>query len=379
MVYMLVTKKYHLFILLYVLPILSLPILLRFLPSVRKNETINKYFSKYVSENEEFSFFYIMLIIATIWIGCIWGTDTITNDFDRRITLTLQSITASLAPLAFYIAWKNYHRKAGVHIIMQIQTQHSFAYPAFVSEIILSNEKDRSIIVKKIEITLDNTHILLLPIPKNSVIKAYDILTIQFSPYSCYLTSSLTAEQKQWHELFKHVTSLSIQTIQGRYTHKNPIAHFNDFSEIIVNTKSINEPDRIILVGYEEKLEFKTSTNQYVKIIVPISFQDIIILETPNNDYLWIYLYKNSSKQTAIVLKANFYKDLELYIIERERFQIPNIPYAGILDNVQDTYRDNIASFEEWKQEKAEILDVDKIHLLKEKSELKTNGNFYIS
>lgn len=186
-IYIITTQNYKLIILLYIFPMYAMPLLAKVVPSARQYQKLDIYFKKVFTENEEISFFYIITLLATAWIGIIWGTGIITEsaESNNRITITIQSITSSLAPLAFYIAWKNYIRKSGIHIIAKlcINDRHLFAIPLY--KIQFFNEKDRAISITSITLIINEKISIPLKIEPISL-KAYDIMEIAIDPITFF-------------------------------------------------------------------------------------------------------------------------------------------------------------------------------------------------
>lgn len=192
-IYIVRTQNYYELWLMLIVPFCSLPLLFSFLPEVRKYKHIDNFFRDLYENNQEVAFFYLVGLFAITWLGFLWGTDIITLDYDRRITLTLQSITASLAPLAFYIAYKNYARKSGDKLKALIDMPGLSINLAVASprQITIQNLKDKSLAIKEIALIINNQYKIIL---KNDMatIKAYDTESFKIEP-ATYYTGGLLA------------------------------------------------------------------------------------------------------------------------------------------------------------------------------------------
>ena len=361
-IYIFATQNYKLIILLYVFPMYAMPLLAKVVPSARQYQKIDIYFKKVFAENEEVSFFYIITLLATAWIGIIWGTDIITEsaESNNRITITIQSITSSLAPLAFYIAWKNYIRKSGVHLLIsniQIDALHP-VYPMHLSNLTIFNEKDRAIGILQLFIIFDNKYQLQLNC-NNLSIKAYDFEKIYFDPVSDYTERTFTKYDPL--NLFNTEKKILIQTIYGWY--ESELFTVPEVS-IQVNRKVIKHPNltRIDTTPYAPLC--KTSKGESIQILLPTeNYSRIIALESESDEYLWIYFYQGVGSDYAGVYKAFFDHKTQRYIIKN--YQLWEYPYKGLLDRLEYMHsftKNRLETYIE-KLKIKEKIDLNTIHI----------------
>ncbi|MBS7821518.1 hypothetical protein J7552_09530 [Wohlfahrtiimonas chitiniclastica] len=337
--YITTTKNYYELWLMVIVPLCSLPLLFSFLPEARKYKHIDKFFRDLYEQNQEVSFFYLVGLFAITWLGFLWGTDIITLDYDRRITLSVQSFTASLAPLAFYIAYKNYARKSGFNIIVRIKEESSFVYPTYVKKITLINEKDRAYAILGMHLILNKQiiiklkHNIDLKEANESVLKSYDISTFTFPPYSLYTVHQSPAsialkEFGTYQSLLKGTKQLCIETTQGFY-YSPDFTSFND--NIVLKNKAAQPTVPIYLMGSNHYGKIVVNKKNY-KIILPAKFITIITL-IDKQENVWIVLFERQNQTEGTVLKATLDINNNVYIIDNKTYKSPDHPI--ILDDTK--------------------------------------------
>ena len=102
--------------------------------------------------------FFIFSLFFLIGISLVLFTDLFTQD-GARATFFLQSVTASLAPLAFYITFRNYQRKSGDQFKAIIDMSSTSPFCLTVpspKQITIQNLKDKPLIIKEISLIIKN-------------------------------------------------------------------------------------------------------------------------------------------------------------------------------------------------------------------------------
>lgn len=346
--YMFTSSQYNLFILIFILPILSMPLMVRFIPSTRQYKPINLYFKQFFSENEEISFFYICILIATTWFGIIWGTNLITETvgINNKITTTVQSLTACIGPLAFYITYKTYQRKSGIKFMLKISQQAASVYPTFIDRFILLNEKDRSYIILKAEIIFNNQYITKINIDQNTInINAYDPHICICLPFTEYEISQDATQKISIEEIFEMPKKILIECAQGWYQSNE----FLNFDDVIVIDQKADKTNYPLQLTGQTNLKYINTVQGLIKLILPKKFMALIILETFEKNGFWIYKYTQNINQ-AQVFKATYNADLNTYYIDAQSLIASgNAPHSGILDKIDPSYLQDSHSFENWK------------------------------
>lgn len=278
--YIFISGNFYELWLMIIIPVCSLPLLLTFLPEARKYKNLDKYYKKLFSEHQEISFFYIAFLAATVWMGFLWGTNLITLDYKYRITLTIQSFTASLAPLAFYIAWKNYDRKSGVNlqIITKTSINQNQTMEQYLQNIALYNLKDKNLSITEISLLIDNKFQLVLD-EKIHNIKAYECLEIDYDPVSAYYYLNNHKYVIAGDSLFQKDMHMLIRTFDNSYYISSHPIEINKFQYPVL--RKINN---IRKYNYEISNIYRLNAERYYiklldnyKIIQPMKIDYAII------------------------------------------------------------------------------------------------------
>lgn len=147
-------------------------------------EKTGKYLTSLSTDKKAFFIFFLFFLVG---ISLVLFTDLFTQD-GARATFFLQSVTASLAPLAFYITFRNYQRKSGDQFKAIIDMSSTSPFCLTVpspKQITIQNLKDKPLIIKEISLIINDMYDMILT-NKVTSIKAYDTETIDIKSVTFY-------------------------------------------------------------------------------------------------------------------------------------------------------------------------------------------------
>lgn len=273
----------------------------------------------WIRDHDDLFFAITMIIIFSLWMYILWQT-TLLGEIKDPIGKTLQSITALLAPLAFYITTKNYLRKSGLYIIAKLSCKQHTVYPDHITKLVLFNEKDRAFSILNVFVIFDNRYAINLSKDNSQVLRAYDTISFNLLPPSFY-SPSLNSKKSQTDlvnskTIFSNNKQIFIQTAQGWYKSEK----LKSQSNFTIRLKSTIPYDLIYLMDHNIQYDILTSRKQEISLILPALFTTAIVVEGPYNSLI-IFLYITELEEVARVFHALPQKHADLttiYTIEEE-------------------------------------------------------------
>lgn len=137
----------------------------------------------------------VIILYAILAILCIlWAITIQENEYINKIKIAAQVFTASLAPLAFYIAVCNYWRKSGINLSIKVEIEkpHDFLpYYQYVKSILIQNNKDKTIAITEIFLIFEENYAVKLDSNLHNI-KAYETVQVEYDPVSYYYQENLT-------------------------------------------------------------------------------------------------------------------------------------------------------------------------------------------
>lgn len=361
--YIIQTKNYYEIWLLIIVPFVWLPLFVIFLPEFIQVKKIKNLYEYLHDKNQEVTFFYLSGLIAITWIGFLWGTDIITIDYDRRITLSVQSITASLAPLAFYIAYKNYARKSGMDLIALIeippQLNNSTAYEPYIKKITFQNLKDKTIVITNITIIIDN-HFSFELSPELHNIKAYEAIEIKFDPISFYslshpyllLDGASIFNIFKSNGCFKEGTRIEIRTLDNNIYISNPQID----NEPVKFKKAAPKKYRSIICN-----RHTYTINNYFSIIWPLDIDYAIILNSTTINSMRI-IFGIIVNENNVIEKVKYFRESFEYHDINYTLST-NLKFQNLVGKKINSTNDLTTISENFQQYCHDILEIDKFEV----------------
>lgn len=227
----------------------------------------------------------IIIILYTVFaiLAILWTTTITDKEHLDEVKIIAQLLTASLAPLALYLAGRNYWRKSGINLSINVEIEEplsSLPYNHYVKNILIQNNKDKTIAITEIFLVFEEQYAVKLDSDLHNI-KAYETVKIEYDPVSYYYQERLTLQYLYNFENIFHIDEKNVRAL------KNSVGDHAITPEL--QTKlDFPKPQKILVRTFDN--QFLITSNIRDKSVLSIKpyhkFNELNIIEISRRYYI---------------------------------------------------------------------------------------------